>query len=80
MWQIFFIGGGMIIQTQTLPSSVPNVMKLDTSTVLFMGVPKLPHGTQKELKNVLNELHTIFTRQRVICDFRDILIRSLPIV
>lgn len=60
-----------------------NARKLDTSTVLFMGVPKLPHGTQKEvLKSVewINELHTMFIKQREIGDFRVPLIRSLHIL
>lgn len=40
----------MINQTQSLPSGIPNATKLGTSTVLFMDVPGLPYGTQKEVK------------------------------
>ena len=42
----------MIIQTKLVIRD-SKCQELDTSTVLCMGVPKLPHGTQKEvLKSV----------------------------
>lgn len=40
----------MTYQTQTWPSGIPNAMRLGTSAVLFMDVPRLPYGTQKEVK------------------------------
>lgn len=72
----------MINQTQSLPSGIPNAMRLGTSTFLFMDVPRLPYGTQREAKKSvqsINELSKIYTKQRVIGDFEGLLIRSLHI-
>lgn len=40
----------MISQTQSLPSAIPNAMRLGTLIALFIDVPGLPYGTQKEVK------------------------------
>ena len=47
--------GDIIYQAQSLPSGIPNAMRLGTPAVLFMDVPRLPYGTPKEVKKVFSE-------------------------